>query len=147
MGVEQLNTMKFNALLDLDRKQWFEKAVAEAQLIHQSSRSREIGEVIEKCIYGSAPEQWLIEKRGYSNDPRAYKDVVAPNGIGVEVKTTSKETYVRHVLDRANKAAAQKWRHMEKRLYIFVGCPITYKYEFHSIYQWDLDEKQFRKSI
>ncbi len=142
-----MHTMKFDALLDIDRRAWFYKATEEAHLIYQSARGREISEVIEKCIYGSAPEQWLIEKRGYSNDPRAYKDVVDPNGYGVEVKTTSKESYVSHVLYRANKAASEKWRQMEKRLYIFIGCPITYKYEFHSIYEWDADIKQFKKSI
>ena len=147
MGLEQMHTMKFDALLDIDRQEWFKKATDEAQLIYQSARGREIGEVMEKCIYSSAPEQWLIEKRGYSNDPRAYKDVVAPNGVGVEVKTTSKETYVPHVLNRANNAAAQKWRQMEKRLYIFIGCPQTYKYEFHSIHEWDADIKQFITSI
>lgn len=147
MGLEQMHTMKFNALIDINRRDWFSKATEEAQLIYQSARNREISEVIEKCIYGSAPEQWLIEKRGHKNDPRPYKDVIDPNGYSVEVKATSKESYVPYVLTRANDAAAQKWRQFEKKLYIFVGCPITYKYEFHSIYEWDADIKQFITSI
>ena len=139
--------MRFNALLDLDRSLWFAKAMEEAQLIYQRNQDREIGEIMEKCVYGAAAEQWLIQHRNHVNDPRAYKDVIDPNGRGIEVKTTSKESYVDHVLCRANEAATQPWRDFEKRLYIFVGSPTTYEYEFHSIYDWDSTNKQFITSI
>lgn len=147
MGTEQLSLVKFDALLDLDRSAWLSKAAEEARLIAAKSSGREFGEVMEKCLYGTAAEQWLIQHRQHENDVRAYKDVIDPNGRGVEVKVTSRESYVEHVLRRANEAASEPWRHYEKRLYIFIGCPTTYKYEFHSIYDWDSTNKQFITSI
>ena len=145
--MKQLNTMKFDALLDLDRSAWFAKALEEAHMIHQREYNRDNGEIMEKCVYGAAAEQWLIQHREHENDVRPFKDVLDPVGRGVEVKTTSREKYVDNVLQRANESAVQPWRDFEKRLYIFVGCPRTYKYEFHSIHNWSVKDKRFIRSI
>lgn len=132
--------MKFNAIKDLDQEKWKRLAFEEAAGIYNHpSRAggRSLYQIRTTCLMGKAPELFLMDSCGYSNDPRYCKDVVDPNLIPIEIKTTSKEQYVKHVLKRANQHARKKYREYQKVLYIFIVNGYNLDYTLHSIYKWN----------
>ena len=132
--------MKFNAKEDLDSKELYERAAAEAKLIHKkpsTARGRSLEQIIETVLYGHAAELYLIKHQSFTDDPHEYKDVIDTNGNQVEVKVTEGKYYVQHVLARCNDAAKETWRKYPEILYIFIGDKETYDYYLHGIYHWD----------
>ena len=135
--------MKFNAKEDLDGKELYERAVAEAKLIHKkpsTARGRSLEEIIETVLYGHAAELYLIKYHGFSDDPHEYKDVIDLDNNPVEVKVTEGDYYVPHVLARCNDAAKETWRKYPEILYVFIGNKETYNYHLHGIYYWNGEE-------
>lgn len=125
---------------DLDTEALEARAYAEARLIYNKDstrRGRELSEIMSTCKYGQAAEQFLIEKMGFDDDTRPYKDVIDPSGEPVEVKVTDGPYYIKYVLERANEAASQTWRKYPNLLYIFTCQKHTSLYKLHGIYKWD----------
>lgn len=123
---------------DVDYKFLSERAIKEAEEIYSKNttrRNRGLIEIIKTTIYGHIPEVYLIEKCGFTDDIRKYKDVIDINGNVVEVKVTEGEYYVPYVIDRANKAYKEKWRNYPEILYVFIGNKKTLEYKLHGIYQ------------
>jgi hypothetical protein len=129
--------MEFNALESIDREQWLQRAVDEAMLIQKKSWQRKLGEVLEKCIYGQAPEQWLIEHHGFTNNPDPYQDVLAPSGKSVEIKTTACAAWAQYVIERQEDAKEDNWRDMAEYLMIFAGNKKLLTYSLEGIYKWE----------
>jgi hypothetical protein len=132
--------MKFNAIKDLNKDELYERAAAEAKLIHKktsTARGRSLEEIIETVLYGHAAELYLIKHHGFSDDPHEYKDVIDLDNNPVEVKVTEGEWYVPYVLERCNNAAKETWRKYPEILYVFIGNKETYDYHLHGIYHWD----------
>jgi hypothetical protein len=129
--------MEFNALESINREQWLQRAVDEAVLIQKKSWHRKLGEVLEKCIYGQAPEQWLIEHHGFTNNPAPYQDVLAPNGRSVEVKTTATPAWANYVIERQEDYANESWRDMAEYVMIFVGSKKLLTYSLEGVYKWE----------
>lgn len=132
--------MKFNAKTDISAEALKDRAQAEAMEIYSKGstrRGRSFNEIVEVCMYGHAAEVYLIEKEGYRDDPRPYKDVIDPNGEPVEVKVTEGDYYVPYVLDRCNKAAKDSWRKYPKKLIIFVNNKRDLWYNKHAEYVWN----------
>ena len=53
-----------------DKSEWKERAMTEAKAIHSkpsTARDRTLNEIYETCLYGHAPEQYLIET-GWMDD-------------------------------------------------------------------------------
>ena len=127
-------------VVELNKCDLYNRAKNEATLIYNkpSTRAgRTLQDITATVMYGQAAEQYLIEERGFSDDPRAYKDVIDPNNQPVEVKVTEGDYYVPYVLKRANEAAHQKWREYPEWLYIFIGDKQTLDYSLYGIYQWN----------
>jgi len=140
-----MTNIKFNAD-DLEHSYYIERARKETEEIHSKEstrKNRTFVEIFKTTLYGHAPEVYLIEKCGFTNDDRKYRDVIHPNGSPVEVKATEGEYYVPYVLKRANRAASQSWRNYPKILYIFIGDKNTGDYTFHGSYDWDKNSKKF----
>jgi len=136
---------KFNAS-DLDYTYYIERAKKETEEIfskESTRRNRTFVEILQTTLYGHAPEVYLIEKCGFTDDERKYKDVIHPNGSHVEVKVTEGDYYVPYVLKRANAAAKELWRDYPKILYVFIGDKMTGDYTFHGSYHWDKNIKKF----
>ena len=132
--------MKFNAINDLDSKELYARAKAEAELIYNkpsTANGRSLKQIIETVLYGQAAELYLIKQHGFKDDPREYKDVIDLNDNPVEVKVTEGEYYVKYVLSRCNDAAKDSWRKYPKILYIFIGDKKTYDYHLHGVYHWN----------
>lgn len=128
--------MKFNAK-DLDVEFLKERAKREANEILKSeskTRGRSRSQVIMDCLYGQAAECYLIQHEGFIDDTEEFKDVLDKNRKPVEVKVTSKESYVKFVLDRCNEQAKQKWRNYPRQLYIFIGDRTTLDYHLYGRY-------------
>jgi len=82
-----------------DKSEWKERAMTEAKAIHgkpSTARGRTLNEIYETCLYGHAPEQYLIET-GWIDDERPYKDLIDPQGDNVEIKVTEKMVFVPYV--------------------------------------------------
>ena len=63
-----------------NKNEWYERAVNEAKQIHRkpsTARGRTLNQIIEVCLYGHAPEQYLLET-GWDDDERPYKDLLDP---------------------------------------------------------------------
>ena len=132
--------MQFNAKNDLDSVRLYNRAEAEAKLIHKkpsTARGRSLKEIIETVMYGHAAELYLLDHKGFRDDTREYKDVIDPEGNDVEVKVTEGKHYVPYVLDRCNAAAMETWRKYPEKLYIFIGNKESCDYHLHGIYEWN----------
>lgn len=132
--------MNFNAIDDLDGYELYSRAETEAKLIHSkpsTRRGRSLEDIIETVLYGHAAELYLIKHRGFSDDPRPFKDVIDTQNDPVEVKVTEGDYYVPYVLERANKAASESWRQYPNWLYIFIGDKSSCDYQLHGIYLWN----------
>lgn len=129
----------------LDQKALSDRAMAEAKLIYSkpsTRRGRSLEKIFETCAYGHAAEQFLIEKKGYTDDDRPYKDVIDPNGEPVEVKVTEGDYYIKYVLKRCNDSASEAWRNYPKKLIVFT-CNNklgSTNYKLYGEYSWDGNE-------
>ena len=139
--------MKFNAQ-DLDQNAITERSKAEALLIQSgtvaSHRNRSLEELTETCKYGHAAEQFLIEKLGFTDDKRRYKDLFDTDGNSVEVKVTTKPSNVYYVIKRLNEYRPVLWRNISDIVYVFINDRTNTEYVLEGIYRWN--GKQFIKS-
>jgi len=130
--------MEFNAA-DLDQDHYIRRAKEEASQIYSKDstrRSRQYVDILQTTLYGHAPEVYLIDKCGFTDDGRPYKDVIDTEGNPVEVKVTKGDYYVPYVLDRATKAKLETWRGFPDILYVFIGNKVTADYSLYGIYKW-----------
>ena len=133
-----MTNIKFNAA-DLDAATLYSRAKEESEQIfakESTRRGRSLQKIIETSLYGHAAELYLIEKCGFKDDPRKYKDLFDTEGNSVEVKVTEGDYYVPYVLDRAGKSKLCDWRDFSDILYIFIGNKITADYNLHGVYKW-----------
>lgn len=131
--------MKFNAK-ELDVSFLKERARKEANFILQSKskmRGRSPLEVMMDCLYGQAAECYLIQYHGYTDDSADYRDVKDKKKKSIEVKVTSKESYVKYVLERCDKAIKEKWRNYPTKLLIFIGDKTTLDYYLYGTYSYN----------
>jgi len=128
---------------DLDHDAWMARAHAEAPGIYEAElrkvgKKRTFEECLACAIYGQAPEQFLVERMGYSNHPEKYMDVISPDGYAVEIKSTGHEGNIGSILvkygNSRDKFIHSNWVH------IFL-CnkdglrPTTYRLE--GSYKWN----------
>ena len=128
---------------DLNLKFLKERAKAEAEEIYYngseaSVKGRTLMQIFESSLYGQAAEVYLIEKQGFTDNPKKYKDLFNPEGEEVEVKVTSRSK----VKDKLIECTENKWR-IADILYIFIGNFRTGEYSLYGIYKWDKSTKQF----
>lgn len=134
-----MTKMKFNAR-DLNQDLYVRRAKEEASQIFakdDTRKGRSFVTILQTTLYGHAPEVYLIDKCGFTDDERPYKDVIDTDGNYVEVKTTEGDYYVPYVLKRANEAKRQTWKKYPDILYIFVGNKQTADYELEGVYTWN----------
>ena len=128
-------------LEELNQEAIYQRAKAESLLIQSgtvaSHRNRPLNELINTCTYGQAAEQFLIEKCGFTDDPRRYKDVYDTSGQSVEVKVTTKESNVYYVLKRLNEYYHDKWRNISDIVYVFINDRKNTTYTLEGIYRWN----------
>jgi hypothetical protein len=140
-----MTNIKFNAA-DLDHTYYIKRAREETKEIYSketSRKNRTFVEIFETTLYGHAPEVYLIEKCGFTDDKRKYKDVIHPDGSSVEIKVTEGDYYVPYVLERANEAAKESWRNYSETLYVFIGDKTTGDYTLHGSYRWEKTTEKF----
>ena len=132
--------MQFN-IEELNQEAIYQRAKDESLLIQSgtvaSHRNRPLNELINTCTYGQAAEQFLIEKCGFTDDPRRYKDVYDTSGQSVEVKVTTKESNVYYVLKRLNEYKPIKWRNISDIVYVFINDRNNTTYTLEGIYRWN----------
>jgi len=133
-------TMQFN-VADINQRKLEQRAFAEADLIYAKSgprRDRDLATIRDDCIVGQRAEVYLMDMCGFSDDPRAYKDVKDPSGEPIEVKTTRRIQNISYVVERANAAAKKEYnKNFQKRLYIFIFNEYNGNYTLHSTYTWN----------
>jgi len=135
--------MSFNFDDIKNKDEWRERAMNEAKQIHSkpsTARGRTLNEIYETCLYGHAPEQYLIET-GWEDDERPYKDLIDPQGDPVEIKVTEKEEFVPYVLARCQTAKLEKWRNYPDIVYIFINNKKETSYRHQGTYIWN--EKKY----
>ena len=119
--------------------QWRERAMTEAKAIHSkpsTARGRMLDEIYETCLYGHAPEQYLIET-GWMDDERPYKDLIDPQGDNVEIKVTEKMAFVPYVLSRCQTDKLDTWRNYPDIVYIFINNKKETEYVHEGTYLWN----------
>ena len=130
--------MSFN-IDDIQHKdEWRERAMNEAKLIHSkpsTARGRSLNEIYETCLYGHAPEQYLIET-GWEDDERPYKDLFDPMGDPNEIKVTEHKGNIPYVLDRCRKYKLEPWRKYPDIVYIFINDKKSKEYFHEGTYIW-----------
>ena len=127
------------------KDEWRERAMNEAKAIHSkpsTARGRMLDEIYEVCLYGHAPEQYLLET-GWDDDERKYKDLIDPMGDSVEIKVTEHLGNVPYVLARCQSAKLETWRDYPNIVYIFINNKKSKEYIHEGIYQWN--GKKFTK--
>ena len=130
--------MSFNIDDIKDKNEWYERAVNEAKQIHRkpsTARGRTLNEIIEVCLYGHAPEQYLLET-GWDDDERPYKDLLDPMLDPVEIKTTEHSGNIPYVLDRCKEAKLETWRNYPDIVYIFTNDKKSKEYVHEGVYVW-----------
>lgn len=129
----------FDVKTDIDIVEWKSRAVAEATLIYNkpsTRRNRSLDDIIETCLYGHAPEQYLIEN-GFSDNPEMYKDLVNDKGQDIEIKVTKHINNIRYVLERCVEAKKQTWRNYPDIVYIYINDRVSSVYNLNGIYKWN----------
>ena len=137
--------MTFDVADIQDKSEWKERAMTEAKAIHSkpsTARDRTLNEIYETCLYGHAPEQYLIET-GWMDDERPYKDLIDPQGDSVEIKVTQKEEFVPYVLARCQTAKLETWRNYPDIVYIFINNKQETEYVHEGTYLWDAYLRRF----
>ena len=129
-----------------NKAEWRERAMNEAKQIHSkksTARNRSLNEIYEACLYGHAPEQYLIES-GWEDDMRKYKDVIDPMGDLNEIKVTEHVGNVPYVLARCQAAKLETWREYPDIVYIFINDRKSKEYIHEGIYFWN--GKKYKKA-
>jgi len=129
-----------------NKAEWRERAMNEAKQIHSkksTARNRSLNEIYEACLYGHAPEQYLIES-GWEDDMRKYKDVIDPMGDLNEIKVTEHIGNVPYVLARCQAAKLETWREYPDIVYIFINDRKSKEYIHEGIYFWN--GKKYKKA-
>ena len=106
---------------DLNEKKLIAKRNAESDAIYakpSTRNGRTLAEVRQSSLYGLAAEQFLIEKCGFNDDPREFKDVFSPSGVSIEVKVTSAKNVGRK-LSECDIEHQKPWRNFSDWLFIF----------------------------
>ena len=132
--------MKFN-IKDLNTDELVTKSRNESDDIYSTPSTRgdrTYSEVRQTNLYGLAAEQFLIEKCGFNNDPRSYKDVISPSGLSVEVKVTTVKK-VGALLSRCDIERQKPYRQFSDWLFIFESGWLSGVYELYGTYHWDGD--------
>ena len=132
-------SVKFNAR-ELNQDHYVRRAKEEASQIYakpDTRRGRSFVNILQTTLYGHAPEVYLIDRCGFTDDERPYKDVIDTDGNYVEVKATKGDYYVPYVLKRANEAKQITWKKYPDILYIFIGDKKTADYELEGVYKWN----------
>lgn len=129
--------MKFN-ILDLDKQALVEKSRVEAENIfrHKSHRdNRSLQEIRMARLYVIAAEQYLIESRGFRNDPSKHKHVLSPLGVSVEIKVTTEEK-IGLKLRQCDMEHGQKYRNYSNWVFIFESVWSSGIYHLYGTYAW-----------
>lgn len=137
--------MSFNIKDLQSTSEWRDRAMKEAKAIHSKSstaRGRSLQTIYETCLYGHAPEQYLIET-GWEDDIRPYKDLIDPQGDLVEIKVTEHIGNVPYVLARCQSAKLETWRNYPDIVYIFINNRKETEYMHEGTYHWN--GKRFKK--
>ena len=137
--------MTFDVADIQEKGEWQDRAMTEAKAIHgkpSTARGRTLNEIYETCLYGHAPEQYLIET-GWMDDERPYKDLIDPQGDEVEIKVTEKEEFVPYVLARCQTAKLETWRNYPDIVYIFINNKRETEYVHEGTYLWN--GRKFKK--
>lgn len=138
--------MEFNAR-ELNSEHLLERAKREASEIfynQEARRGRTFEQVYANVLYGQAPEVYLIQKHGFTDNLTRYQDILEPNGGRVEVKTTHSISRVSKTLMRVQKQKKEEsWRNLADILYIFIGDEVTGDYRLHGIFDWNKNDQKF----
>jgi len=137
--------MRFNALEDIDREAWLTRAICDALAIQRSDPGRPIGNILDRCLYGTAAEQWLIEHSGFTNNDEKYQDLLDEFHNRVEIKTTGCVNYVPFVLERLEENAKEPWRNVPETVMVFIGDDKTFEYELHATYDFNQKRKLIKR--
>jgi hypothetical protein len=130
--------MKFN-IRDLNEKKLIAKSNTESDAIYakpSTRNGRTLAEVRQSSLYGLAAEQFLIEKCGFNDDPREFKDVFSPSGVSIEVKVTSAKNVGRK-LSECDIEHQKPWRNFSDWLFIFESVWASGIYNLRGTYHWD----------
>ena len=138
--------MEFNAR-ELNSEHLLERAKREASEIFynpEARRGRTFEQVYANVLYGQAPEVYLIQKHGFTDNLTRYQDILEPNGERVEVKTTRTINGVSKTLMRTQDwKKTQPYRNLADILYIFIGDDVTGDYRLHGIFDWNKNDQKF----
>lgn len=93
----------------------------------------------EKQIYfdtynGLAAEHYMIEKHGYSNDDRKFKDLFSPCNTEVEIKTAASEATLQKQLDSLKQRKG--WGY-DVANYVICFLRVNKTYTCHSLWKFD----------
>ena len=144
--LDQLTEDEWNFnIKDLDQEALDKKSKEEADGVWMDGvgpqvHGRTYEKLLEDCRRGNAAEHYLIEKQGFKNDDRAFKDVFDPSGASVEVKvTTSTWTADKYTIPACNEARSTKdnWRNFSDIVYLFINPKESEDYSLYKILTWD----------
>ena len=148
----QLNTFTttFNVRQHIDPHTLKTRAFNEAEQIYSKEstrRGRNIAEIAEACMFGHAPEIWMMTNGGYVDDTRKYKDLFAPDHpVEVEVKTVGYPDAVPFEIERCNKRKVEHWRKFPDYIFVWIGNRKSGDYYFEGLYIYEKSEEKFKKS-
>ena len=137
-----MNEWKFN-INDLDQEALEAKAIEEADGVWWDGKGSQVKgrsyeQLLADCKRGNAAERYLIEKQGFTNDPRPFKDVFDPSNVSVEVKvTTSDWVAEKYTIPKCNADRRMAWRKFSDIVYLFINPKDTEEYYLHKILTWD----------
>ena len=133
---------RFN-INDLDQEALETKAKEEADGVWCDGKGPQVkGRTYEKlladCKRGNAAERYLIEKQGFTNDPRPFKDVFDPNDVSIEVKVTTSDWVAdKYTIPKCNADRKMAWLKFSDIVYLFINPKDTEDYYLHKILTWD----------
>lgn len=128
---------------ELDQEALDKKAKEEADGVWMDGNGPQVHgrtykKLLEDCKRGDAAEHYLIEKQGFTNDDRPFKDVFDPSGASVEVKvTTSTWTADKFTIPACNKARKLTYRNFSDIVYLFINPKESDDYSLYKILTWD----------
>jgi len=134
---------------DLDQETLEAKIDSELELIWSnpnsrvglhSGKSRSKEHVRRDIRQGLAAEQYLIEKLGFTNDTRSFRDVYNEAGIPFEVKTASSRDKISNHLEKCKKLKGWYPETFPDHVCMFnvdIQTSDDYSYEFEGVYEWN----------
>jgi hypothetical protein len=136
--------MKFNRQ-DLDLELIHSRAFEEAKGIFESpsrARGRSLGQILDSCIQGQTAEVYLIQKHGFTSDPRKFNDTIDPNGVPTEQKTSTSVTGIHEAVEKCGRDKIIDYRkdNYPDLVYAFLVTKNTnydVEYELYDIYKWN----------